>query len=94
MLDAEPCFHAASQAPRELSHLLCFLVRNRVGSFVITDVPLLAETVELRDLSRVRPHGVSQRLNDPIVIGIALGPVSARGQRRNGELQRGVVGDV
>src|SRR6266404_5146120 len=93
MIRLQPSLHIGAQTFCQGDHFASFLVRNRAGSFVATDITLFAELFELDDKRVFRSERESQGLNDAIVMGLTASAISCSGQGGRRDLKGGVVGN-
>ncbi len=90
----DPLRNEHTEIGRQQVHLIRLDLGNGIGSLVIADIPLLAEKIELLNLSGVEPDGELERMDHAIVVIVSLGCVARRRQRGGRKLQGCVVCNV
>jgi len=70
------------------------MVGDTVGSFIVRNIPLFPENIELFNRFGIRTQGQAQRVDYTVVMIRALRLVTAGGKCGCSELQGSIVGDV
>ena len=81
MLRAQPCFNLRAQRPSQIDHLARLLAGDGPGALVLADVALLPERVKQDDGLLIQSNGVSERIDDAIMVRLARGPIAGCGER-------------